>query len=245
LVVIQRWMDAAMVCASLAGSGSAKPAVDRGGQAGGGAEVVPQFAVGPVPRGLEDRAVVALADPLAPAAPPFGRHMLVQLLLELAQGAQFVAEPGGVPGVVDRVLGQQPGVAGVAVGGAAKALHDRDGVRGGLAGGRLGAGDWFGQRPHGVGLPVGAVLLDRSAQVVPGRGQGAQRGVGLVDVHHEQVAQNLRVALVVPAAQTVTDTSGATAITSRSVTVAAANTPPTASFTVTVDGLVATFDGRA
>ena len=63
------------------------------------------------------------------AAPGLGRHVSLEGVLEGGEGAQLGADPVGVPRVVSGVLGHQPGVALVAVYGAAQALRDAGCVR--------------------------------------------------------------------------------------------------------------------
>ncbi|OCK12937.1 hypothetical protein A9G02_12150 [Cutibacterium avidum] len=80
--------------------------------------------------------------------------MSLEGVLEGGEGAQLGADPVGVPRVVGGVLGHQPGVALVAVYGAAQAVRDGGCVRQRGASGVLGAGDWLRERPYGVCVPV-------------------------------------------------------------------------------------------
>lgn len=133
-------------------------------EAGGVSPVVADFSVGPVAGCFEEGAVAAEADGIAALRTlPGGRgecFAFLEAVAELFEAPEPVGDRESVPGLVQRVLGDQAAVALVALDGAAEALGDRGGVGKGFTAGVLGARDRLLERPDRVCVPVGGVHGD-------------------------------------------------------------------------------------
>lgn len=155
--------------------------------------VVSGLAVGPGASGLENRAVASESDGVSPAcSSPGGRWHevgVVEVSGELVQAVGVTGDPVSGPVPVEGVLGDESAECGVSVDGASESLGHGRGQGQWSAVGVLGGGDGGGQCPDGVRVTAGGVLGDDGGQPVGPVPQGADEGVGVVDVDGQEAGE--------------------------------------------------------